>query len=168
MCSKRKEEEVIQLSSTISLNQVVIYAVISADGSICVFAWNTILMTFFIFQAMLNHSGYFNPLRKPSFVYIHLYNRKNMSGKKAVDKVSKGLGSLIDEFASAVKEMVNAGEETVVHLAVGSSRVIKAAIDATGEVTKITVETAGNVVGSVAQSVKNVVGTSGQTKKEEE
>ena len=44
-----------------------------------------------------------------------------MSGKKAVDKVSKGLGSLIDEFASAVKEMVNAGEETVVHLAVGSS-----------------------------------------------
>ena len=36
-----------------------------------------------------------------------------MSGKKAVDKVSKGLGSLIDEFASAVKEMVNAGEETV-------------------------------------------------------
>ena len=93
---------------------------------------------------------------------------KNMSGKKAVDKVSKGLGSLIDEFASAVKEMVNAGEETVVHLAVGSSRVIKAAIDATGEVTKITVETAGNVVGSVAQSVKNVVGTPGQTKKEEE
>jgi hypothetical protein len=117
---------------------------------------------------MPNYSGYFNPLTKPSFVYIHLYNRKNMSGKKAVDKVSKGLGSLIDEFASAVKEMVNAGEETVVHLAVGSSRVIKAAIDATGEVTKITVETAGNVVGSVAQSVKNVVGTSGQTKKEEE
>ena len=87
-----------------------------------------------------------------------------MSGKKAVDKVSKGLGSLIDEFASAVKEMVNAGEETVVHLAVGSSRVIKAAIDATGEVTKITVETAGNVVGSVAQGVKNVVGSNGQKK----
>ena len=29
-----------------------------------------------------------------------------MSGKKAVDKVSKGLTSLIDEFSSAVKEMV--------------------------------------------------------------
>ena len=72
-----------------------------------------------------------------------------MSGKKAVDKVSKGLTSLIDEFSSAVKEMVNAGEETVVHLAVGSSRVIKAAVDATGEVTKITVETASNVVSSV-------------------
>mgnify|MGYP001479081519 CR=1 FL=1 len=35
-----------------------------------------------------------------------------MSGKKAVDKVSKGLGSLIDEFASAVKEMVNRSYET--------------------------------------------------------
>ena len=113
-------------------------------------------------------SGYFNPLKNPSFAYIHQGYRKTMSGKKAVDKVSKGLGSLIDEFASAVKEMVNAGEETVVHLAVGSSRVIKAAIDATGEVTKITVETAGNVVGSVAQGVKNVVGTPGPKKGEEE
>ena len=56
-----------------------------------------------------------------------------MSGKKAVDKVSKGLTSLIDEFSSAVKEMVNAGEATVVELAVGASRVIKAAINATGE-----------------------------------
>ena len=90
-----------------------------------------------------------------------------MSGKKAVDKVSKGLGSLIDEFASAVKEMVNAGEETVVHLAVGSSRVIKAAIDATGEVTKITVETAGNVVGTVASGVKNAVSHVGHKKEEE-
>ena len=80
-----------------------------------------------------------------------------MSGKKAVDKVSKGLTSLIDEFSSAVKEMVNAGEETVVHLAVGSSRVIKAAINATGEVTKITVETASNVVGSVTDSVVKAV-----------
>lgn len=120
-----------------------------------------------IFQVMPD-SGYFNPLRKPSFVYIQQGYPKIMSGKKAVDKVSKGLGSLIDEFASAVKEMVNAGEETVVHLAVGSSRVIKAAIDATGEVTKITVETAGNVVGSVAQGVKNVVGKNGQKKGEEE
>jgi len=80
-----------------------------------------------------------------------------MSGKKAVDKVSKGLTSLIDEFSSAVKEMVNAGEETVVHLAVGSSRVIKAAINATGEVTKITVETASNVVGTVAGGVVKAV-----------
>ena len=80
-----------------------------------------------------------------------------MSGKKAVDKVSKGLTSLIDEFSSAVKEMVNAGEETVVHLAVGSSRVIKAAINATGEVTKITVETASNVVGTVAGGVEKAV-----------
>jgi len=80
-----------------------------------------------------------------------------MSGKKAVDKVSKGLTSLIDEFSSAVKEMVNAGEETVVHLAVGSSRVIKAAVDATGEVTKITVETASNVVGSVTGGVAKAV-----------
>ena len=79
-----------------------------------------------------------------------------MSGKKAVDKVSKGLTSLIDEFSSAVKEMVNAGEETVVHLAVGSSRVIKAAVDATGEVTKITVETASNVVGVTGGVAKAV------------
>tara|TARA_X000001036_G_C20243507_1_gene629102 strand:+ start:130 stop:408 length:279 start_codon:yes stop_codon:yes gene_type:complete len=88
-----------------------------------------------------------------------------MSGKKAVDKVSKGLTSLIDEFSSAVKEMVNAGEETVVHLAVGSSRVIKAAINATGEVTKITVETAGNVVGSVAEGVVKTVSPKARQKK---
>ena len=74
-----------------------------------------------------------------------------------MDKVSKGLTSLIDEFSSAVKEMVNAGEETVVHLAVGSSRVIKAAVDATGEVTKITVETASNVVSSVTGGVAKAV-----------
>jgi len=40
---------------------------------------------------------------------------------------------------------------------VGSSRVIKAAVDATGEVTKITVETASNVVGSVTDGVKRTV-----------
>ena len=91
-----------------------------------------------------------------------------MSGKKAVDKVSKGLTSLIDEFSSAVKEMVNAWEETVVHLAVGSSRVIKAAINATGEVTKITVETAGNVVGSVAEGVVKTVSPKARQKKQEE
>ena len=91
-----------------------------------------------------------------------------MSGKKAVDKVSKGLTSLIDEFSSAVKEMVNAGEETVVHLAVGSSRVIKAAVDATGEVTKITVETASNVVGTVAGGVVKAVSSKARQQKEEE
>ena len=47
---------------------------------------------------------------------MYLCHPQTMSGKKAVDKVSKGLTSLIDEFSSAVKEMVNAGEETVVHL----------------------------------------------------
>ena len=87
-----------------------------------------------------------------------------------MDKVSKGLTSLIDEFSSAVKEMVNAGEETVVHLAVGSSRVIKAAVDATGEVTKITVETASNVVGTVAGGVVKAVSPKArqENKKEEE
>ena len=90
-----------------------------------------------------------------------------MSGKKAVDKVSKGLTSLIDEFSSAVKEMVNAGEETVVHLAVGSSRVIKAAINATGEVTKITVETASNVVGSVTDGVVKAVSPKARQEEEE-
>ena len=93
---------------------------------------------------------------------------KSMSGKKAVDKVSKGLTSLIDEFSSAVKEMVNAGEETVIHLAVGSSRVIKAAVDATGEVTKITVETASNVVGSVTDGVKRTVSSKARQTKNNE
>jgi hypothetical protein len=85
-----------------------------------------------------------------------------------VDKVSKGLASLIDEFSSAVKEMVNAGEETVIHLAVGSSRVIKAAVDATGEVTKITVETASNVVSSVTDGVAKAVSSKARQKNEEE
>lgn len=85
-----------------------------------------------------------------------------------MDKVSKGLTSLIDEFSSAVKEMVNAGEETVVHLAVGSSRVIKAAVDATGEVTKITVETASNVVGSVTGGVVKVVSPKARQNKNNE
>jgi hypothetical protein len=91
-----------------------------------------------------------------------------MSGKKAVDKVSKGLTSLIDEFSSAVKEMVNAGEATVVQLAVGSSRVIKAAINATGEVTKITVETAGNVIGTVSEGVVRTVSSKARPQKNEE
>ncbi len=91
-----------------------------------------------------------------------------MSGKKAVDKVSKGLTSLIDEFSSAVKEMVNAGEATVVQLAVGSSRVIKAAINATGEVTKITVETAGNVIGTVSEGIVRTVSSKARQEKNEE
>ena len=91
-----------------------------------------------------------------------------MSGKKSVDKVSKGLTSLIDEFSSAVKEMVNAGEATVVHLAVGSSRVIKAAINATGEVTKITVETASNVIGTVSEGVVRTVSSKARQEKNEE
>ncbi|MBT5594298.1 MAG: hypothetical protein HOJ60_02050 [Euryarchaeota archaeon] len=91
-----------------------------------------------------------------------------MSGKKAVDKVSKGLTSLIDEFSSAVKEMVNAGEATVVELAVGSSRVIKAAINATGEVTKITVETASNVIGTVSEGVVRTVSSKARQQKNEE
>ena len=91
-----------------------------------------------------------------------------MSGKKAVDKVSKGLTSLIDEFSSAVKEMVNAGEATVVELAVGSSRVIKAAINATGEVTKITVETASNVIGPVSEGVVRTVSSKARQQKNEE
>ena len=91
-----------------------------------------------------------------------------MSGKKAVDKVSKGLTSLIDEFSSAVKEIVNAGETTVVELAVGSSRVIKAAINATGEVTKITVETASNVLGAVSDGVVRAVNPKARTKNNEE
>jgi hypothetical protein len=91
-----------------------------------------------------------------------------MSGKKAVDKVSKGLTSLIDEFSAAVKEMVNAGEATVVQLAVGSSRVIKAAINATGEVTKITVETASNVIGTVSEGVVRTVSSKARQEKNEE
>tara|TARA_Y100001978_G_C23281215_1_gene240372 strand:- start:70 stop:348 length:279 start_codon:yes stop_codon:yes gene_type:complete len=91
-----------------------------------------------------------------------------MPGKKAVDKVSKGLTSLIDEFSSAVKEIVNAGETTVVELAVGSSRVIKAAINATGEVTKITVETASNVVGAVSDGVVRAVNPKARQKENEE
>jgi hypothetical protein len=85
-----------------------------------------------------------------------------------VDKVSKGLTSLIDEFSSAVKEMVNAGEATVVQLAVGSSRVIKAAINATGEVTKITVETASNVIGTVSEGVVRTVSSKARQEKNEE
>jgi hypothetical protein len=87
-----------------------------------------------------------------------------MAGKKPVDKVSKGLTSLVDEFTAAVKEMVNAGEETVVHLAVGGGRVISAVIDATGQVTKVGIETAGNVVGTLGSSVVKVV--TGQSGKE--
>ena len=72
-----------------------------------------------------------------------------MVGKKPVDKATKGLNALVDEFTAAVKELVNAGEETVVHMAVGSSRVISAVVDATGTVTKVAVETVGTSVARV-------------------
>ena len=80
-----------------------------------------------------------------------------MAGKKDVDKVTTGLSALIDEFTSSVKELVNAGEETVVHLAVGGGRMISALIDATGSVTKIGIETAENMVGSVTTCVVRAV-----------
>ena len=79
-----------------------------------------------------------------------------MAGPKPVENVTKGLNSLIDEFSSAVKELVNAGEDTVVHLAVGGGRAISAIVDATGEVTKVTVETAGNVVGTISESAVRI------------
>ena len=50
--------------------------------------------------------------------------------KNPVDKTTKGLTSLIDEFTSSIKELVNAGEETVIHLAVGGGRAISAVVDA--------------------------------------
>ena len=56
-----------------------------------------------------------------------------MAGSKPVEKATKGLNALVDEFTSAVKELVNAGEETAVHLAVGGGRAISAIIDASGE-----------------------------------
>ena len=91
-----------------------------------------------------------------------------MAGKKPVEKVTKGLNALVDEFTAAVKELVNAGEETVVHLAVGGGRVISAVIDATGEVTKVGVETAGNVVGTLGSGVVKVVtGQAGKQTTEE-
>ena len=91
-----------------------------------------------------------------------------MAGKKRVDKVSSGLTSLIDEFTSSIKELVNAGEETVIHLAVGGGRVISALVDATGSVTKIGIETAENMVGSVAGGVLRVVKKTEKDKEEKE
>ena len=90
--------------------------------------------------------------------------------KNPVDKTTKGLSSLIDEFTSSIKELVNAGEETVIHLAVGGGRAISAVVDATGTVTKVAVETATNVVGAVGggayRAVKNL--SKDKTKKEED
>ena len=82
--------------------------------------------------------------------------RKILAGSKPVEKATKGLNALVDEFTSAVKELVNAGEETAVHLAVGGGRAISAIIDASGEVTKVTVETAGNVAGTIGASVSRI------------
>tara|TARA_B100000212_G_scaffold156500_1_gene117575 strand:+ start:342 stop:632 length:291 start_codon:yes stop_codon:yes gene_type:complete len=90
--------------------------------------------------------------------------------KNPVDKTTKGLTSLIDEFTSSIKELVNAGEETVIHLAVGGGRAISAVVDATGTVTKVAVETASNVVGAVGggayRAVKNL--TKGNSEEEDE
>ena len=72
-----------------------------------------------------------------------------MADKK--NPVDNGLTSLIDEFTSSIKELVNAGEETVIHLAVGGGRAISAVVDATG-ITKVAVETATNV----HRAVKNL------------
>ena len=98
-----------------------------------------------------------NPLSAPSVVYIQLGDATIMVGKKDVDKAAKGLNALIDEFTSSVKELVNAGEETVIHLAVGGGRVISAIVNAGGEVTKVSVETAGNVLGSVGEGIAKAV-----------
>ena len=78
------------------------------------------------------------------------------------------MGSLIDDFTAAVKEIVNAGEETVVHLAVGSGRAITAVIDAAGEVTKVGVETVSNVAGSVAGGLTKAVGLDKKNEEKEE
>ena len=106
------------------------------------------------------------PLYSPSVGYILYLHPQFMTGKKPVEKVAKGLNALVDEFTSSVKELVNAGEETVVHLAVGGGRVISALIDVTGEVTKVTVETTGNVVGAVGGGIVRAV--KGSEKVEEE
>lgn len=74
-----------------------------------------------------------------------------------MNKATRGLNALVDEFTASVKELVNAGEETVIHLAVGGGRLISALVDATGEVTKVTVETTGNVLGSVGGGVVRAV-----------
>ncbi len=55
-----------------------------------------------------------------------------MSGKKAVDKVSKGLTSLIDEFSSAVNQDGERWRRDQRFTLAGGSSVIKAAVDATG------------------------------------
>ena len=91
-----------------------------------------------------------------------------MVGKKDVDKAAKGLNALIDEFTSSVKELVNAGEETVIHLAVGGGRVISAIVNAGGEVTKVSGETAGNVLGTVGSGIAKAVKLKGDQEKEKE
>ena len=100
---------------------------------------------------------FINPLSLPSVVYIQLDDATIMVGKKDVDKATKGLNALIDEFTSSVKELVNAGEETVIPLAVGVGRVISAIVNAGGEVTKVSVETAGNVLGTVGSGIAKAV-----------
>jgi hypothetical protein len=74
-----------------------------------------------------------------------------------VNKATRGLNALVDEFTASVKELVNAGEETIIHLAVGGGRLISALVDATGEVTKVSVETTSNVLGAVGSGVVRAV-----------
>jgi len=63
---------------------------------------------------------------------------------------------------------VNAGEETVVELAIGTSRVIKAVVDVTGEVTKVTVETAANVATAVGGGIVRAISNKDQPEKDNE
>ena len=124
-------------------------------------------MTFFIYL-QTKYRGSIYHLSFPSLGYIYYPLPQFMTGKKPVEKVAKGLNALVDEFTSSVKELVNAGEETVVHLAVGGGRVISALIDATGEVTKVTVETTSNVVGAVGGGIVRAVKKGENPEKKEE
>ncbi|MCS5537633.1 MAG: hypothetical protein NZ770_05970 [Candidatus Poseidoniaceae archaeon] len=75
------------------------------------------------------------------------------------ENLTKRISSLIDDLTIAVKEIVNVGGETALHLAVGSGRIFTAVVNAAGEVAKIGVETTGNVVETVAGGVNRVMGS---------
>ena len=109
-----------------------------------------------------------NLLNTHSVPYTTFPSRPLHGRTEASRERDQGTDSLIDEFSSAVKELVNAGEDTVVHLAVGGGRAISAIVDATGEVTKVTVETAGNVVGTISESAVRIAkGKAGKGEAEE-
>jgi len=80
-----------------------------------------------------------------------------MSGKKRVDLVAEGLSALVDEFTSSIKDLVNAGEETVITLTVGGGRAINAIVDATGKVTKVGIETTDYLIKNVKESAGQLV-----------